>query len=121
MSGWRPGVIVAQCDGDRKSLPGWISEPFGLDWGLHIDTGEVFWVVHHLPTGYNLFALRDDIAAAMRLVTLLRSLGDWSFTEVRGVHAFADTAAIVRAAGFDIWAPHRIGRPHYPDQVKEPA
>lgn len=117
MSVWRPGIITARCTDGDKSLPGWINEPFGLDWGIHKDTGEVMWVVHHLPTGWNVAAVNHEIDQVMQFVDLLRSLGDWSFSDPSGIDAMRDAIQIARASDFDVCNPSRVGRPTYPDQM----
>ncbi|SCW77446.1 hypothetical protein SAMN02927924_02798 [Sphingobium faniae] len=120
MSEWQSGVIMIATPSGKMPLPGWISEPFGLDWGLNVETGAVVWIVHHLPTGYNLMAVDHEIGDVVRLVDLLRSLGGWSFTEAAGVDAFKDTLQIVRASGFRVFNPNlKVGRPTLPSQLAE--
>lgn len=120
MSDWKPGVIMAALPGGKCPLPGWVSDPFGLEWGIDVQTGKIVWIVHHLPTGYNLMAVDHEIRDVMQLVDLLRSLGDWSFTDVEDVEHFKDTLQIVRASGFTVFSPNaRVGRPTMPSQVQE--
>lgn len=117
---WKPGVIMIATPSGRSPLLGWVSEPFGLDWGIDATTDRVVWIVHHLPTGYSLMAVDHGISEVMQLVDLLRSLGDWSFSEVEGVEHFKDTLQIVRASGFTVFSPTmRVGRPTMPNQVQE--
>ncbi|MFT3967393.1 MAG: hypothetical protein QM690_16075 [Sphingobium sp.] len=118
MTDWKPGTIPIRCVNGGALLPGWISEPFGLDWGIHKDTGEVMWVLHHMPTGWDICAISHPIGEVMRFVDLLRSLGDWSFRDPSTVSRdFADAVAIARAEGFDICAAGRVARPDYPDRL----
>ncbi|WP_289145223.1 hypothetical protein [uncultured Sphingobium sp.] len=117
-SEWTPGVIMTQTSVGKVALPGWVSDPFGLDWALDSKTGSPVWMVHHLPTGYSLMAVDHEIAGVLQLVDLLRSLGDWSFTDASGVSEFLDTLAIVRASGFTVFSPLlRCGRPTMPNQL----
>ena len=100
------------------SLPGWINPPFGLDWAIDNQTGKPVWIVHHLPTGYSLMAVDHEISDVLQLVDLLRSLGDWSFTDTDRIHDFADTLSIVRASDFTVFSPLlRCGRPTMPNQL----
>lgn len=117
MSDWRPGIIAVRCPDGEKSLPGWISEPFGLDWGICEKTNRVMWVVHHLPTGYGVCAVDHEIEQVLQLVDLLRSLGDWSFSDLAGAATLNDTIQVAKASGFVIRADVTIGRPTYPDQL----
>lgn len=120
MSGWEVGAIPVAMPGGTSSLPGWLNPPFGLDWAIDSRTGKPVWIVHHLPTGYNLMAVDHEINDVLQLVDLLRSLGDWSFTDRERIHDFADTLAIVRASGFTVFSPTlRCGRPTNPDQISE--
>lgn len=119
MNNWRPGIITARCTDGDHALPGWISEPFGIDWGVNRDTGKILWIVHHLPTGYSLIAVDHEIDQVMQLVDLLRSLGDWNFTDPARSADYRDALKIVRAEGFTVVSPARIGRPTYPDQLAE--
>ncbi|WIW88981.1 hypothetical protein K3M67_03085 [Sphingobium sp. V4] len=122
MTGWKPGVIMIATEHGRTPLPGWISEPFGLDWGIDSETRLPVWIVHHLPTGYNLMAVDHGIADVVQLVDLLRSLGDWSFTDMGRVEDFADTLAVVRASGFTVFSPRiRVGRPTMPNELPQVA
>lgn len=117
---WKPGVIAIKSEYGDLCLPGWLDHPFGLDWGIHKDTGETMWVVHHLPSGWNIAAVNHEIAEAMRFVTLMRSLGDWNFTDPNDPANMAnlrDAVAVARAEGFDICSPRRVGRPTYPDML----
>jgi len=118
MSHWRVGVIHATYEGGIKALPGWISEPFGIDWGVHKDSGEICWVVHHLPTGFNILAMFDEVGVVMKLVDLLRTMGDWDFTDRAGVSSYADALRVARASGFQVYSPKCIGRPAYPDEIE---
>ncbi|MFZ2995933.1 hypothetical protein [Sphingobium sp.] len=118
--GWQPGVIMVSAPDGKTPLPGWVSHPFGLDWAIDYSTGKAVWIVHHLPTGFNLMAVDHEIGDVVQLVDLLRSLGDWSFSDVARVHEFADTLAIVRASGFTVFSPTlRCGRPTMPNQLGE--
>ncbi|MGW8204386.1 hypothetical protein ACWGM0_17805 [Sphingomonas bisphenolicum] len=120
MSGWNAGVITISTPDGPISLPGWINPPFGLDWAIDNQSGSPVWIVHHLPTGYNLMAVDHEIGDVLQLVDLLRSLGDWSFTDLERIHDFADTLAIVRSSGFTVFSPTlRCGRPTTPDQISE--
>lgn len=117
-SEWSPGVIMTSTAGGKVALPGWVADPFGLDWAMDNETGSPVWVVHHLPTGYSLMAVDHEIGDVLQLVDLLRSLGDWSFADVSGVSEFLDTLAIVRASGFTVFSPLlRCGRPTMPNQL----
>ncbi len=122
MSTWTPGVIRAQLPTGTTHFPGWISEPFGLDWGIETISGKVMWIVHHLPSGWNLFAVDHHIEDVMRLVDLLRSMGDWSGTDPHLImKEFEDTISVVRQSGFIVHKASTVGRPTYPDQVGVPA
>lgn len=120
MSDWQAGAIMIATPDGRQALPGWLNPPFGLDWGVDHETGAAVWVVHHLPTGYNLMAVNHGIDEVLQLVILLRSLGDWSWSDIERVHEFADTLAVVCASGFDVFSPTgRVGRPTMPNHVPE--
>ena len=92
-----------------------------MDWGINRESGKPVWVLHHLPTGWGVLAIDHEIADVMQCVDLLRSLGDWSFSDPRGVHDFADAVQVVRASGFTVYSPHMVGRPTFPDQLGVPA
>jgi hypothetical protein len=117
MIDWRPGIITARCADGDKSLPGWISDPFGIDWAIDRQTAAPVWVIHHLPTGYSVMAIEEGIEEVKQVVALLRSLGDWSFDDPSGIDAFADAVQICRTSGFVARDPRRYGRPLYPDQI----
>ena len=120
MNGWKAGVIETATPGGPVPLPGWINPPFGLDWAIDNQTGKPVWIIHHLPTGYSLMAVDHEIGDVLQLVDLLRSLGDWSFTDTDRIHDFADTLAIVRASDFIVFSPLlRCGRPTTPAQILE--
>lgn len=121
MNGWQPGIITAHCTDGVKSLPGWISDPFGLDWGMHREALKPVWVLHHLPTGWSMMAIDHEIGDVMQCVDLIRSLGDWTFTDPKGVDDFKDALQVIRASGFTVFNPWNIGRPTYPDQLREVA
>jgi hypothetical protein len=118
MSDWTPGIIAANCLDGAKSLPGWISDPFGLDWGVNRETLKPAWVLHHLPTGWVMMAIDHEIIDVIQCVDLIRSLGDWSFTDPAGVEDFKDCLQVVRASGFTVFNARLVGRPTFPDQIK---
>lgn len=122
MSEWQVGAIMIATPSGKEPLPGWINPPFGLEWGLDSVSGGPVWIVHHLPTGYSLMAVDHEIGDVLQLVDLLRSLGDWSWSDPDRIHEFADTLAIVRASGFTVFSPTlRVGRPTMPHQSPQVA
>lgn len=121
MSDWKAGAIMIATPEGRHALPGYVNPPFGLEWGIDFMSGGAVWVVHHLPTGYCMFAVDHEIGDVLQLIDLLKSLGDWSFSDPARCQEFSDTISIVQASGFTIRNPKLVRRPTGPIAVAETA
>lgn len=118
---WSPGVIhIARVDGVKRDFPGWVRGPFGLDWGLWLDSEQpvVMWVIHHLATGHCICAIGSPITDVVRAVDLLLVMGDWAFDDPAGARDYDDAPSVLRDAGFGVFPADRVRRPVYPDRLE---
>jgi hypothetical protein len=82
---WRPGGFTVNTDHGPRTVAGWISEPFALDfrvWWNRVDEDYTKgWLLTHIPTGFQCFGIAASLERAFEIAGRMSALGDWNFTD----------------------------------------
>ncbi|GLV28162.1 hypothetical protein TomTYG75_06860 [Sphingobium sp. TomTYG75] len=113
---WTAGAILTATTEGGKLIPGYIKHPFGMD--LAYLAGEDVWVIHHIPTGYAIAAVDGDTAAAVKVVDVLLTLGDWQFDKPEGAKQYSGALKAAREAGLPVISPNGVKRIVGPNAIK---